>query len=122
MSRTAHAGTSMTAPPGNMIVIMIRKTQMLRTERSMITLRNDRLMREIMRSIVIERMKMRRWWQGGTIREIKSHCVTKSSIRSKVSTRIKTVIKSLISRYPRGLRAMRTTMETMICIENDLLN
>jgi hypothetical protein len=122
MSRTVQTGTSTTAHPGSMIAIMIRKTQMLKTERSMTTLRKDHLMREIMRSIVTERMRMKRWWQGGTIRETRSHCVTKSSIRSKAPTRIKAVIKSLISRYPRGLRVMTTTMETVICIDNDLLN
>jgi hypothetical protein len=31
-------------------------------------------------------------------------------------------IKSLISKYPRGLKAMMTMMETVICIDNDLLN
>jgi hypothetical protein len=119
MSRTVQTGTSTTEPPGNMIAIMIRKTQMLK---SMTTLRKNHLMREIMRNIVTGRMRMKRWWQGGTIRETRSHYVTKSSIRSKASTRIKAVIKSLISRYPRGLRAMTTTMETVICIDNDLLN
>jgi len=77
-------------------------------------------MRGITRIIVIGRTRMKSRWLRDTMGGSLSLCAIKSSIRSKEATKM--MIKSLISKYPRGSKAMMTMMETVICIDNDLLN
>ena len=115
-----QANTSPTVLRENMTAIMTLKTQISRTVRSMTIQTRDLHTRAMMKTIVIERRRMKRWLRISTI-GTRSLWGAKFLIRSdRWDLRVE-MIKRWIWWYLRGSREMMK-METAICIDNGLLN